>query len=188
MSEVRLGEIALLQVHGNEVKRLERFDPAPLLKVEEASVDGNGMLGKTVAGWVVDVHHMAWPEPGPRRPLSIGLTSHYDKMRQGYRDIALGSAAENIIIATDRVLSLNDLGERLVIRGEGREVGVIPVKVAKPCLQFTSYMLELPEVGSYEDIKEDLAYFGEGTRGFIVTVADDAPPTRIRVGDEVFLA
>lgn len=188
MSETKLGEIALLQVHGNGVKQRDRFDPSPLIEVDEASVDGNGMLGWTGKAWVVDVHHKAWPEPGPRRPLSIGFTGHYDKMRQRYWDIALGAAGENIIIRSDRVVALDELGERLVVRGEGREAVLLPVKVAKPCLQFTSYMLELPGVGNYEDLAGDLAFLDEGTRGFIVTMPDDAAPTRIRVGDEVFVS
>jgi hypothetical protein len=188
MSETKIGEIALLQVHGDEVKLRHRYDPTPLIQVDEASVDVNGMLGWTGSAWVVDVHHMAWPNPGPRRPLSIGFTSHYDKMRDRYWDIALGAAAENVIVATDRVLELGDLGERIIVRGEDREVVLLPVKVAKPCLQFTSYMLELNEVGEYERLRGDLDFLGAGTRGFIVTMDEEVAPTRLRVGDEVFVA
>ena len=172
MSEVKLGEVALLQVHGDQVKRIGRYDPAPLIQVEEA----------------VDKHHEAWPEPGPRRPLSIGFTSHYAKMRERYWDIALGAAGENLVIETDRVMALDDLGERLVIRGDNREAVLLPVKVAKPCLQFSSYMRRLPEVGSIQELAEDLVFLGEGTRGFIVTMDENGGPVRIRVGDEVFVA
>ncbi len=188
MSDVKIGEIALLQVHGDEVSRRERFDPAPLIRVDEASVDVNGILGWTGAAWVVDNHHTAWPEPGPRRPLSIGFTSHYDKMRSRYWDIPLGAAGENIVISSDRVIALDDLGERVIVRGADREVELLPLKVAKPCLQFSSYMRQLTELGSYEDLRDDLSFLDEGTRGFIVTVGDAVPPTRLRVGDEVFLA
>ncbi|MDJ0664860.1 MAG: hypothetical protein QNJ75_09885 [Acidimicrobiia bacterium] len=188
MSEIRLGEVALLQVHGDRVKRRDRYDPAPLVQVEEASVTSDGMLGWTGAAWVVDKHHQAWPEPGPRRPLSIGFTSHYAKMRDRYWDISLGAAGENIVIKTDRVIALGDLGERVIVRADGREAVLLPVKVAKPCLQFSSYMRRLPEVGAYEDLAEDMRFLGEGTRGFIVTMLEDGAPVRIRVGDEVLLA
>jgi hypothetical protein len=187
MSEARLGEVVLLQVHGDHVKRLDQYNPAPLIQVEEASVARNGMLGWTGGAWVVDKHHEAWPEPGPRRPLSIGFTSHYAKMRDRYGDFALGVAGENVVVATDRVMTLDDLGDRVIIRGEGRQAVLLPVKVAKPCLQFCSYMRRLPEVASYEELAGDLEFLEDGTRGFIVTMDDNGNPARIRVGDEVFL-
>jgi len=187
MSEAKIGEVELLQIHGGQVKHRHRYDPAPLIQVGEASIDVNGILGWTGSVWVVDKHHNSWPEAGPRRPLSIGFTSHYDKMRDRYWDIPDGAAGENVVIRCGTTFALADLGKRLVIRGEGREVDLIPVKVAKPCLQFSSYLREMPELGSYEDLKDDLEFLGEGTRGFIVTVDGDAAPVRVRVGDEVFL-
>lgn len=188
MSEARLGEIALLQIHSQQLVPGKEFDPAPLLHVDEASVTSAGMLGWTGSSWVVDVHHKAWPGRGARRPLSIGFTSHYDKMRKRYGEVALGVAGENIVIRTDRVVKLNDLGSRIVVRGNGREAVLFPVKVAKPCLQFTSYMLDLSELGSYEDLKADLEFLGAGTRGFIVGMDESAEPTRLRLGDQVFVA
>jgi len=187
MSEVTLGEVALLQVHGDQVKRLDRYDPGPLIQVEEASIARAGMLGWTGAAWVVDKHHEVWPEPGPQRPLSVGFTSHYAKMRDRYWDISLGAAGENIVVNTDRVMTLEDLGERMIVRGEGREAVLLPVKVAKPCLQFSSYMRRLPEVGSHADLAADMAFLGQGTRGFIVTMDENGDPVRIRVGDEVLI-
>ena len=55
MSETRLGEIALLQVHSQQLVQGDEFDPAPLLRVDEASVNSAGMLGWTGSSWVVDV-------------------------------------------------------------------------------------------------------------------------------------
>ena len=188
MSEMRLGEIALLQVHQQQLVPGDEFDPAPLLQVDEASVDAAGMLGWTGSAWVVDVHHTAWPERGARRPLSIGFTSHYAKMRRRYRDVPLGVAGENIVVRTAQVVRLSDLGDRIIVRGDDREAILLPVKVAKPCLQFTSHMLGLPELGSYEELKADLEFLGEGTRGFIVAMDERSEPTRLRVGDDVFVA
>ncbi|MCP4966335.1 MAG: hypothetical protein GY926_14020 [bacterium] len=188
MSEVKIGEIVLLQVHGDLLKHPDRFDPKPLIEVDEASVDDDGMLGWTGSGWVVDVHHLVWPGRGGRRPLSIGFTSHYDKMRDQFRDVPLGAAGENVVVATDDVLTTADLGERLVIRGQsGAEAVLVRPMVAKPCLPFTSFMLDLPTVGTYEEIGMDLAFLDNGMRGFIVGVDELVAPVRIRVGDEVFL-
>ena len=188
MSEVRIGEIALLQVHGDLVKHPDRFDPAPLVQVDEASLDDGGMLGWTGSGWVVDVHHRVWPGRGARRPLSIGFTSHYDKMRVRFRDVPLGAAGENVIVATDDVMTLADLGERLVIRGQnGAAATLVRPMVAKPCLPFTSFMLDLPVVGTHDEIGDDLAFLDNGMRGFILGVDELVEPFRIRLGDEVFL-
>lgn len=187
MSDVKIGEIALLQIHRSPVKTSHRYDPAPLTPVAEASVDADGMLGWTGVGWVVDVHHAAWPNPGPRRPLSIGFTSHYDRMRSRYGDVALGAAGENIVVRADRVFRLDDLETRLTIRGENAELALTPTQVALPCLQFTSFLLGLPELGRRGELQDDLDFLGEGTRGFMVTVGEDVESTRVRVGDPVYL-
>ncbi len=182
----KIGEVALLQVHADLLKRTDRFDPAPLIQVGEASLDAGGMLGWTGSAWVVDVHHRSWPGPGPRRPLSVGFTSHYDKMRGRFRDIPLGAAGENLIVTSDKVLSLEELGDRILIRGQdGWEAVLTNPKIAKPCLQFTSFMLDLPSVAAFEEISAELAFLDEGTRGFILGVDELAEPFRLRVGDEV---
>jgi hypothetical protein len=188
MSEVKIGEIALLQVHGDLLKHPDRFDPAPLISVDEASVDANGMLGWTGSAWVVDVHHQAWPGRGARRPLSIGFTSHYEKMRARFRDVPLGAAGENIIVTSDRSRSLDSLGDRLVVRGRDGEIALTSPQVARPCLPFTSFMMDLSRVGTHEEIGEELAFLDAGTRGFIVGIDKSEEPFRIRVGDKVFLA
>ncbi len=189
MSETKLGEVALLQVHGDLLKHTDRYDPAPLVQVNEASIDADGMLGWTGSAWVVDVHHRVWPGRGGRRPLSVGFTGHYDKMGTRFRDVPLGAAGENIIVDAAGVTTLADLGECLVIRGkDGRRAELVRPKVAKPCLPFTSFMLDLPVVGTLEEIGEDLSFLDDGTRGFIFGVDEGSEPFRIQVGDEVFLA
>lgn len=185
----KLGNIAMLQVHGNRVKHRDRFDPTSLIEVETASLSSDGMLGWAGSGWVVDVHHAAWPEPGPRRPLSMGFTSHYNKMENRFGKASLGVAGENIIVASDEVVSLADLGQRVVISAEnGEEIQLVRPKVAKPCLPFTSFMLGLPSVGIREEIVGHLRFLDDGTRGFVFGVDEIGDPVRIRVGDEVFLA
>ena len=189
MSEVKIGEIALLQVHGDLLKHPDRFDPAPLIQVDEASVDARGMLGWNGSAWIVDVHHQAWPGRGGRRPLSVGFTSHYDMMRERFRDVPLGAAGENIVVTSDEVMTESTLGSRLLVRGsDGREIPLTWPKVAKPCLPFTSFMLDLPAVGTLQEIGYDLAFLDNGMRGFIVGVEGLTEPVRLRVGDEVFVA
>ena len=187
MSEVKLGEVALLQIHRDLLVAGDRFDPAPLLQVDAISLDSAGVLGWTGDTWAVDVHHRSWPGRGGRRPVSVGFTSHYDKIRQRFRDIPLGTAGENIIVTAAVPVGLADLGD-VVIRGANRSAAVLakPI-VARPCRQFTSFMLELPYKADVEDIADELAFLDEGTRGFIFRVDELAEPVIVEVGDEVYL-
>jgi hypothetical protein len=188
MSEnAKIGEVALLQIHGDLLVPGDRFDPAPLIEVEELSLDTAGVLGWTGEMWAVDVHHRSWPGRGGRRPVSIGFTSHYDRMRARFRDIPLGAAGENIVVAASDPVALQDLGEGVVIRGEdGREAILSNPIVAKPCRQFTSFMLDLPYKAEATDIAEELAFLDGGTRGFIFAVEELIEPATIRAGDGVF--
>ena len=186
MSE-KLGEVVLLQIHGDLLKRGDRFDPASLVEVDEISVDTAGVLGWTGEAWAVDVHHRAWPGRSGRRPVSLGFTSHYDRMRARFRDIPLGAAGENIVIAAADPVALEDLGEGVVIRGkDGREAVLTNPIVAKPCQQFTSFMLGLSVKAEAADIAEELAFLDGGTRGFIFGVDRLTDPVTIKVGDGVF--
>jgi len=184
----KIGEIALLQIHSDLLVPGDKFDPSPLLEVEAMSVDFAGVLGWTGAAWAVDVHHRSWPGRGGRRPLSMGFTSHYDKMRLRFRDIPLGTAGENIIVTAAEAVTLEDLGD-VVIRGtDGREAILTSPTVAKPCRQFTSFLLELPYKAEADAIAEELSFLDGGTRGFIFNVDGLTEPVTIRVGDSVFLA
>ena len=84
-----IGEIVLLQIHGDLLVPGDAFDPSPLIQVEALSIDQAGVVGWRGDSWALDVHHRSWPGRGGRRPVSIGFTSHYDKMRERFRDIPL---------------------------------------------------------------------------------------------------
>lgn len=184
----KIGEIALLQIHGDLLVPGDRFDPSPLVRVEEMSLDSGGVLGWTGAAWAVDVHHRSWPGRGGRRPVSMGFTSHYDKMRKRFRDIPLGTAGENIIVTASEPVALEDLGD-IVIKGtDGTEAVLTSPIVAKPCRQFTSFMLELPYKAEADAIATELEFLDGGTRGFIFNVDRLTEPVAIRVGDGVYRA
>ena len=182
----QIGEVALLQIHRDLLVPGDSFDPAPLLQVEAMSIDAAGVLGWSGEGWVVDVHHRSWPGRGGRRPVSMGFTSHYDKMRDRFREIALGTAGENVIVTASAPVALEDLGD-VVIRGiDGREVLLTKPIVARPCRQFTSFLLELPYKAEAADIADELAFLDGGTRGFIFAVDHLTEAVVIRPGDGVY--
>ncbi len=183
----KIGEVALLQIHGDLLVAGDRFDPGPLLGVDAISINGDGVLGWTGEAWAVDVHHRSWPGRGGRRPVSLGFTSHYDKIRDRFRAIPLGAAGENIVVTATDPVPLDHLGNAIAIRGQdGREAILVNPIVAKPCRQFSSYMLELPYKAEAEDIAEELAFLEGGTRGFRFGVDELVAPVTVKVGDEVF--
>ena len=184
----KIGEIALLQIHGDRLVPGDYFDPAPLVEVDAMSIDSSGVLGWTGKMWAVDVHHRAWPGRGGTRPVSMGFTNHYDRMRQRFRDIPLGTAGENILVTSTDPIALEDLGSGVAIRGEdGREATLTNPIVARPCRQFTSFMLELPYKAEPEEITDELAFLDDGTRGFIFAVDHLSEAVTVAVGDGVFL-
>lgn len=182
----KIGEVALLQIHRDLLVPGDRFDPAPLLEVDALSIDHAGALGWTGDSWTVDVHHRSWPGRGGRRPVSLGFTSHYDKMRDRFRDIPLGVAGENIIVTAFRPVRLDDLGDIAIRGSDGREALLTGPIVARPCRQFTSFLLELPYKAEAEEIADELAFLDGGTRGFIFQVDHLTEPVMIRPGDEVY--
>ncbi|MDJ0923690.1 MAG: hypothetical protein QNJ77_03930 [Acidimicrobiia bacterium] len=184
----RIGEVVLLQIHGDLLVPGDRFDPTPLVEVDEMSIDSSGVLGRTNGMWAVDVHHRSWPGRGGRRPVSMGFTSHYDMMRDRFRDVPLGTAGENILVTASQRISLEDLGTGVVIRGaDGRAAILTQPFVARPCQQFTSFMLALPYKAEREEIADELAFLEGGMRGFIFAVDGLEEPVTIKNGDGVFL-
>ncbi len=190
MSETltRLGQVTGLRVHGTRVKQDGCYDPATLIEVVRASLDTSGMLGWDGRGWVVDVHHRMHPGSSGSRRLSIGFTSHYQLMRQRFGSVPFGVAAENVLVGTDRVVSADDAAAGLVIRThDGWEVGLGDLRVARPCREFTSYLLQLPYRAEREEIAAELGFLDGGMRGFVTDLAGLGDPAVIGIGDEVFL-
>jgi hypothetical protein len=185
VERTRIGEIALLQIHRDLLVSGDRYDPAPLAQVEALSVDQSGAVGWMGDAWAVDVHHRSWPGRGGRRPLSVGFTSHYRKMTTRFGAVPLGTAGENVIVDYDEVVRRDDLGEAIVIVGRDEVVLTAP-QVARPCRQFTSYLLGLPHLAEPEEIAAELEFLDGGTRGFIFQVEGIESPAIIKPGDVVY--
>jgi hypothetical protein len=117
----------------------------------------------------------------------MGFTSHYEKMRKRFRNIPLGAAGENIIVTASAPVGIEDLGDVAIRGADGREAVLTSPIVAKPCRQFTSFMLELPYKAEADAIAGELAFLDGGTRGFIFNVDGLTEPVTIRVGDGVYL-
>lgn len=185
-----IGKIVRLQVQRVPIKaRGEGYMPGGILAVDRASIDAWGMVGWHDGAWILDSHHKAHPSgrAGGKRPLSVGFTGHYVAMDERFGGVPLGLAGENIIIESPE-LWLDDLGVGLIVEATTGDLLLERPRVAAPCREFTSYLLNLDEVAERSDIKDELDFLGAGRRGYIVA-ADHAPePVGLAVGDEVFLA
>jgi len=187
-----LGTVARLQVHTAAVKANEVYDPAPLVAVDEASFDAGGMIGWDGVAWLLDNHHRSYPRggSGAARAVSVGFSSHYSAMRKRFgATVVPGVAGENIIVETTEAVTLDRLGPGLEVRTPGgATLPLMGPQVAAPCREFTSYLLELPQRGTREDLAEDLAFLGEGMRGFVVGTATMKAPVVVTTGDPVYLS
>lgn len=188
MTEKVLGRIVALQVQRDPLKqRGVGYDPSPVLQVKEASLDAQGMVGRSDDGWVVDAHHPAHPRArgGGNRALSIGFTEHYDRIAARFGRGELGCGGENIIVESDRRITVDDLAGTVVIRTDDGEIELTGARVAAPCAEFTSYLLGLDQVMTKRELADDVEFLDDGTRGFILDVAHLDRPTTILVGAEV---
>ena len=182
-----IGTVARLQIQRSSLKTGEKpnrvYDPAPLLPVLRLAVTPDGVLGAgegaggtegTDGGWIVDVHHRAHPDTKNEDGLhgvSIGFTSHYAAMREHFGDrIVVGCAGENIIVATDRTFTYDDLagggGVAIVARDGPELVRLKVLQVAHPCRPFTGWALGGGDRVQPDILKAHLQFLDGGTRGF----------------------
>ena len=193
-----LGTIAFVQVSPVTVKVAgdpERYDPAPLTRVEQLLIDRRGPIGIASDGRrLMDVHHADHPHSRNRQTLngvSIGFTSHYAVMRACFGShLTDGCAAENIVVDCDVQRSLADLGTFLIIvqPQSGQCVVLDSIQVAEPCLPFTRYALGAAGAHAPAEVKAGLQFLRTGMRGFYLlpleqTVQSIAPGAVVYASD-----
>lgn len=183
-----IGRVVLIQVQRQPLTGGGVYDPGPLLEVEELRVSAQGVLGRIDESWIVDTHHAAHPRVRGRglRGVSMGMTSHYAAMAERYGDVPVGIAGENIIVATTRRWEEHELGGGVVFRSpSGAGLEFPAARVASPCLEFTSYLLGLPQRAARQDVAADLEFLDGGTRGYLIDASRIRTPAAVCLGDEV---
>jgi hypothetical protein len=187
-----IGTIVRLQIQRGSLKTgakpNRRYDPAPILSVEQLQVSPDGVLGGMADAWIVDVHHRAHPATKNADGLhgvSVGFTSHYAAMRERFgARVVPGCAGENIILETDRRFTFDDLRAGLaIVDGTGQErVRLRVLDVARPCRPFTGWALGQhvePEV-----LRDSLKFLDQGMRGFYCLGIGSGT---VSLGDQVVL-
>lgn len=191
-----VGEIVRLQIQRSSLKvgprNLRQYDPAPIQHVPALIVGNGGVLTwDTHTGLVLDVHHRDHPEGKNRdgiHDLSILFTSHYQAMQTRFGPhLRNGIAGESILVQSDRMISLEDVGAGLlIVTANDERVPIHIFQVSEPCVEFTRYSLGRPPDAPGDIVmKEALQFLRGGMRGFYAGYAGD--PVTIRLGDRMYL-
>lgn len=192
-----IGPIVLLQVQQSSLKVGEaprkRYDPAAIVVVPALRLTPAGAVGETGDGApIVDVHNADHPHSKQRaglNGLSVGFTGHYAAMRERFGDrLTDGIAGENLIVASDRQWSEDELAPGLVVvTAAGEEVPLVRVIVAAPCVEFTRWAMQFPaDARPDRTVTEGVQFLDQGMRGFYL--AYDGAPVTIAPGDRLFVA
>ena len=187
-----LGLIVRLQIQPAPLKIGEKpdrhYDPAPLLPADQLTITAQGAAARLPDGAsALDIHHAAHPatrNSGKGNALSIGFTSHYTAMRAQFGPhLWDGCAGENILVAVERPITLDDVRGGLAIRraGEAELIEFGGVRVALPCREFSGYAQHGPGAAA---LKEALQFLDHGMRGYLCGLTSRTSAV-IAVGDEV---
>ena len=192
-----IGLIKLVQLQRSSLKLGQRpqryYDPAPLLVVERLLLAPLGVSAVSADGEaVIDVHHAGHPDTKNslgKNGISFGFTGHYRAMRERYgAQLPDGCAGENILIESDHVWSLDELGPSLMIeRVDGQLVALDKLMVAAPCVEFSRFAHLSAEPLTSEQLRATLQFLDGGMRGFYARLAEGQPDAEIQAGDRVFV-
>jgi hypothetical protein len=165
-----IGEIALLQVSRSKLVRNKQFYPEQLAEVDRLRLTPDGVLGLVGGSWILDRHHRQHPAAeqwNANRALLIGFTSHYSHMWDLFRETALGSAGDNVVVRADEMVGLADLAGGIRIRTEHTEFELSGATIAEPCVGFTRFMTDRRDAGAIE-LEGERDKLRGGVRGFVV--------------------
>ena len=193
----QIGVIKHVQLQRSSLKQGQRpqryYDPAPLLVVDRLLLDAGGVSATSAAGMpIIDVHHASHPETKQRlgiNGISIGFTSHYRAIRDRYgAHLSDGIAGENILVESDQLWSIDNLGAALLIQSaDGRLVRLDALTVAAPCVEFSRFAHLSADPLTSEQLRTTLQFLDGGMRGFYARLANGQPDAAIQPGDRVFV-
>ena len=166
------------------------YDPQHIIEADELWVTDSVAAVALGEDYVLDVHAAAHPHSrnrGNGNVLSVGFTSHYDKMRERFGDrLTYGIAGENILVEASGTFELEDFPHGLAVEtGDGELLVFDEVTVAAPCVEFSRFCLD----DRYADplsTRKALKFLDNGTRGFYAYIGSDLPAT-IRTGDTLLI-
>jgi hypothetical protein len=198
----KIGRIVRLQIQRKSLKQPleplpgarrspdQYYDPAPILAGDALwAADSVAAIARD-SDMILDVHCAAHPHSrnrGNGNMLSIGFTSHYDKMRARFDDyLTDGIAGENILVETGELFELDDLEAGIVIQtGNDGCLAFDELIVAAPCVEFSRFCLG-DRSADPQAASEALRFLDGGTRGFYAYISSGLP-AMLRIGDVVLV-
>jgi hypothetical protein len=143
------GPIVRLQVQSSAIKVRgvrEYYTPKAICSVETVFLTPRGGSSITQAGeHLLDVYQQDHPRSRYRRGNGISLcfTSHYHLLRARFgAHLHDGVAGENLLIATDQVITLEQVEKGLLIQtATGSLIPLSTLLIATPCEVFSRYAL-----------------------------------------------
>lgn len=188
----QVGVVEFVQIQERSLKVEEqgrkRYDPAPLRRVARLELSDDGLIGFEGERSIMDIHHRKHPQSkswGDAAGISLGFTSHYERMRRRFGEhVRTGCAGENIIVATELEFVAADLGPRLELRRpDGSTVArLAKVMVAAPCEPFSRFAGGPSQAP--EELKATLQFLHHGTRGYYAVL--DGQTGAVQPGDVLF--
>ena len=190
-----IGHIRQLQIQKDALKKgagAERtYDLGALSIVPAARLTTDGVTGLNDAQEMHDIHHSQHKHSRhrPSSAISFNFTQNYERMRRRFgSELLMGCGGENILIdlvaGVDLASLLQNPGVTLVIESEGLQRGSLTgVKVAKPCVPFSEYVLNMDAKPPAGVVKETLQFLDGGMRGYYC--AWEGEPLEVRIGDKV---
>lgn len=188
-----IGQVVLLQVQRQPMKvgDVHRvFTPEQsLCQVGDFRLSREGVSAIIEGETVFDAHHARHPRTRHKEvnPVSVGFTSHYQKMQDKYGShMVLGIAGENIVIETDEVVTEDLMEKTIALRNaEGQLTVIKDLFAMPPCEPFSRFCLQQADVEA-SVMKKSLQFLHYGTRGFAGVPEDDGESV-VRVGDSLLI-
>lgn len=188
-----IGVIKFVQIQQEPLKEYlddgtRRYNPKSLLKLKRIQLTPDGIIGLTdTDDQILDVHNLNHPNSRHRgdNPISIGFTSHYEKMRAKLGNhLEDGIAGESIIVETTKLYTPKSLSGQLAIQLQNDNTliyldNVIPAPPCEPFSRFAS-----GKNLSAKEMKTTLQFLSNGTRGFYAKLKDTDSAV-IQAGDQL---
>lgn len=198
MNLIEIGKIIRLQIQVKGLKVGEKpyrtYDTKSILSAPQLEVTAKGAQAIMPNGYTtIDVHHADHPDSKSMgdNAISIGFTANYRSMRDRFGNHMWdGCAGENILIETDRSISLDVLARGLAFQlGSSDDyLWLGKIKVALPCVEFSRYSAKMPHAErDTATIKETLQFLDNGMRGYYSIPTNGDKVLIVSVGDRVYL-
>ena len=174
----QIGKIIQLQVQQEALKKGEGpdryYDVGGILVVPAARLSSDGVTGLLGEREIHDVHHSQHPRSKHRQSsaISFNASQNYDRISHQFEfEKIIGYGGENIVIELVEGFDLAGIIEEpdiafLVGTKNGLQGMMTGIKVAKPCVPFSEYVLNRDTKPSAELIKDTLQFLDDGMRGY----------------------